>query len=201
MLFQGQEFSASAPFLYFADHRDELGESIRRGRREFLGQFPSLSDAEVAGALPSPIAEATFLGCKLDLSERQSHAAAYAFHRDLIALRRSDAVIRQPVRVDGAVIGPEALVLRFFGEDADRLLLVNLGCDLDLTSAPEPLLAPPAATRWKAIWSSESIRYGGQGTAPLRAFPEWRIPGQAAILLGPDAAVDVHEHARPRAKD
>ena len=41
MLFQGQEFSSSAPFLFFADHREELRDSIRNGRREFLSQFAS----------------------------------------------------------------------------------------------------------------------------------------------------------------
>jgi maltooligosyltrehalose trehalohydrolase len=217
MLFQGQEYSSSAPFLYFADHHPELNESIRRGRREFLGQFPSLSDSEIAGALPPPIDESTFWRCKLDLSERETHAAAYALHRDLLELRRSDPTIREPRRIDGAVIGPEAFVLRYFGQNADRLLLVNLGCDFEVASAPEPLLAPPAGARWTPIWSSESVRYGGQGTAPLRLCPEWRVPGQAAVLLGPvDApttsrrgqagqrragAADDHENARPRAND
>ena len=93
LLFQGQEFASSAPFLFFADHREELRESIRRGRREFLAQFPSLSDPDVANALPSPVDEATFEKCKLDLSERETHAGAYALHRDLLRLRRADAVI------------------------------------------------------------------------------------------------------------
>jgi signal transduction histidine kinase len=43
MLFQGQEFAASAPFLYFADHEPELAELVRSGRRKFLAQFPSLA--------------------------------------------------------------------------------------------------------------------------------------------------------------
>jgi hypothetical protein len=41
MLFQGQEFAASNPFLYFADHNAELDRAVRKGRREFLGQFPA----------------------------------------------------------------------------------------------------------------------------------------------------------------
>jgi CheY-like chemotaxis protein len=46
--------------------------------------------------------------------------------------------------MDGAVLGPEALVLRFFGVPGnDRLLIVHLGRDLYLAPAPEPLLAPP----------------------------------------------------------
>jgi maltooligosyltrehalose trehalohydrolase len=40
MLFQGQEFSASAPFLYFADHEPELAAGVGRGRAAFLNQFP-----------------------------------------------------------------------------------------------------------------------------------------------------------------
>jgi maltooligosyltrehalose trehalohydrolase len=188
LLFQGQEFDSSAPFLYFADHRDDLRESIRKGRREFLEQFPSLADPDVAGALPSPVDEATFQKCKLNLSERETHATAYVFHRDLLRLRRADAVIARPRRVDGAVIAPEAFVLRYFGETGDRLLVVNLGSDLDLTPSSEPLLAPPRGARWSSLWSSESIRYGGQGTPPLDATSKWHIVAEAAILLGPAAA-------------
>ena len=39
MLFHGQEFASSTPFLYFADHRNEIAEAVAQGRREFLGQF------------------------------------------------------------------------------------------------------------------------------------------------------------------
>src|SRR5205807_5039175 len=47
MLFMGQEFACSAPFLYFADHNPELAKVVRKGRAEFLGQFPSLAAPEV----------------------------------------------------------------------------------------------------------------------------------------------------------
>jgi maltooligosyltrehalose trehalohydrolase len=205
LLFQGQEFASSAPFLYFADQGNELRESIRRGRREFLAQFPSLSDPEVAAALPSPVDEATFLRCKVDHSERQTHAAAYALHRDLLRLRQSDPVLTRPRRVDGAVIAPEAFVVRFFGETDDRLLVVHLGCDLDLRPGPEPLLGPPGGRRWASAWSSESIKYGGQGMPPLKASAEWHIPGEAAVLLhavagAPDGPAEDDEH-RSRTHD
>ncbi|HXE53055.1 MAG TPA: malto-oligosyltrehalose trehalohydrolase, partial [Tepidisphaeraceae bacterium] len=35
MLFQGQEFGASSPFVYFADHHPELAKLVRKGRGEF----------------------------------------------------------------------------------------------------------------------------------------------------------------------
>ena len=171
MLFQGQEFNATTPFLYFADQPPELHEPIRTGRRGFLAQFSSLQDPEVTDRLPSPVDPAQFERSRLRLEEREQHAEALALHADLIALRKSDPVLgARALRIDGAVLGPHSLVLRFFGgPEGDRLLLLNLGPDLDLTPAPEPLLAPPAAAAWRVLWSSESSRYGGQGTAPVRS--------------------------------
>jgi maltooligosyltrehalose trehalohydrolase len=114
-------------------------------------------------------------------------------HRDLLRLRREDAVFRAQRRggLDGAVLGPEAFVLRFFGEQADdRLLVVNLGRDLALQPAPEPLLAPPEGMVWKILWSSEDPRYGGSGTAPLEAEEGWHVPGHAAVVLRPVARAE-----------
>ena len=67
----------------------------------------------------------------------------------------------------------------------DRLLLVNLGRDLHLDPAPEPLLAPPEGRRWSVLWSSEDPRYGGGGTVPPETEDNWRIPGEAAVVLVP----------------
>jgi maltooligosyltrehalose trehalohydrolase len=184
MLFQGQEFNASSPFLYFADQKQELHVPIRSGRREFLEQFASIRDPEVLSQLPWPDDSLHFERSKLDPAERQLHGEAMALHEDLIALRREDPVISRAERVDGAVLASEALLLRLFGGAAgDRLLLLNLGCDLDLTPAPEPLLAPPADAKWEVLWSSEAPRYGGQGTAPVKPQRQWHLPGECAVLL------------------
>jgi maltooligosyltrehalose trehalohydrolase len=188
MLFQGQEFAASAPFNFFADHRPELAVLVRKGRASFLQQFPSLTTPEFQDQFIDPGALETFEHCKLDFTERQTHREAYALHRDLLRLRREDAVLRAPRRggVDGAVLGPAAFVLRFFGQDNDdRLLIVNLGVDLHLEAAPEPLLAPPEASRWYILWSSEHPRYGGCGTPPPEGEDNWSLLGHAAVVLAP----------------
>lgn len=189
MLFQGQEFAASSPFLYFADHEPGLAERVREGRREFLSQFPGIATAEVRASLPDPSDPSTFERCVLDHSERERHAANFALHRDLLRLRREDPVFRapRPHAVDGAVLGGEAFVLRYFAEDGDdRLLLVNLGPDLHLDPAPEPLLAPPEHRRWHVLWSSEDPLYGGAGSPePDRAGEGWSIPGHAALAMAP----------------
>lgn len=189
MLFQGQEFAASAPFLFFADHNSELAEKIRHGRREFLEQWRSLRMPEMRKCFEDPSAPATFERSKLDHSEVQKHSAMYALHCDLLRLRREDPVISRQGEdgIDGAVLSYACLAIRFFSPDFrnDRLLLVNLGVDLHLDPAPEPLLAPPGGTRWENHWSSEDPAYGGCGTAPLDGEQNWRIPGQAAVLLRP----------------
>jgi maltooligosyltrehalose trehalohydrolase len=193
MLFQGQEFAASSPFLFFADHNADLAKLVRRGRAEFLSQFRSLALPEMQACLPDPTDPRTFERCKLDWSERQTHAEMYALHRDLLVLRRTDPVFRAQRQrgLDGAVLGPQTFVLRFFSEDDnDRLLLVNLGRDLHLEPAPEPLLAPPEDRVWDVLWSSEDVRYGGCGTAPLDTDENWRIPAEAAVVLGPQTVHD-----------
>src|SRR4029453_9735814 len=184
--FQETEFASSPSFLYFADHEPELNESIARGRVDFLAQFPSVRDPDVIQALPSPSDEATFQRSKLDHGERDRHADAFALHRDLLQLRHTDPVIRRAgeKRPEGAVVDTGAFILRYQGGvDGDRLLVVNLGCDLDLLPLPAPLLAPPAGCRWVVQWSSASVRYGGQGTPPLRPHSQLHLPGESALLL------------------
>jgi maltooligosyltrehalose trehalohydrolase len=186
MLFQGQEFAASNPFLYFADHNTELDRAVRKGRREFLGQFPSMASAEAGDRLADPGDVETFRRSVLDPAERQAHITALALHRDLLALRREDPVLgRRPANIDGAVLGARVWLLRFFAEDADRLLIVNLGPDLTLRPAPEPLLAPLEGQAWKILWSSEAPEYGGVGTPPLYRRGYLRIAAESALVLAP----------------
>jgi maltooligosyltrehalose trehalohydrolase len=61
--------------------------------------------------------------------------------------------------------------------------VVNLGRNLRLYPAPEPLLAPPEGRRWAMAWSSEEPEYGGSGTPELDTDEGWRIPGEATVLL------------------
>jgi maltooligosyltrehalose trehalohydrolase len=186
MLFQGQEFAASSPFFYFADHTRELAEKVGQGRAEFLSQFRNLATPEMQARLPNPSDPETFERCKLKHEERQTHAEAFVLHRDLIRLRQQDPTFGhpRPGSVDGAVLAEEAFVLRFFGEgDQDRLLFVNFSRSLHLRPSPEPLLAPPAGQQWALLWSSEDPLYGGGGTPPLEVEGSWWLPGEAAVVL------------------
>ncbi len=191
MLFQGQEFDASAPFAYFADHGAELGRMVAVGRREFLSQFASLALPEVQSTLPDPADAATFRRAKLDLTERDRNTASYDLHRDLIRLRKEDGVLGAPRHgtpdrsVDGAVLADSAFAIRFSTQAGnDRLLIINLGDTLQLEVFPEPLLAPPEGRAWRTSWSSENPRYGGASTPPLEGGREpWHVPAECAVVL------------------
>ncbi|MFL9827020.1 malto-oligosyltrehalose trehalohydrolase [Rhodoplanes sp. SY1] len=190
MLFQGQEFFSSTPFLYFADHKPDLAAGVEKGRREFLMQFPSVAAVETA----KPGASETFARCRLDWSERERNGAAVALHRDLISLRRTDPVLSGYARLDGAVISDDAFLVRFFGGDhgvgaAERLLIVNVGREVAPAIIPEPLLAPPEGQEWRMLWSSEDAAYGGEGARPpLAADGTWVFPGRTAVLMETVAA-------------
>jgi maltooligosyltrehalose trehalohydrolase len=195
MMFQGQEFGASSPFFFFADHEIGLSHDVREGRRLSLAQFPSLATSEMRAELADPGDIGTFRRSVLDLGERQRHASIYALHRDLLELRRTDLVLGQrPCQIDGAALTDEAWMLRFFSKSgADRLLIVNLGRDLLLGPAPEPLLAPVEGQAWRLLWSSEAPLYGGSGSPAQDAAGDWLISGQSATVLIPGSSVTIPE--------
>jgi len=187
LLFQGQEFGSSSPFLFFADHHEGLRNDIRQGRRLFMSQFTGADKAN----LTDPDDVATFRSSVLDWRERETNTTHVALHRDLLAIRRLDpgvaASCRQ--RVDGAVLGSTSFLIRYdAGGPDDRLLIVNLGGEVDLTPVAEPLLAPPSGCRWALQWSSDALEYGGPGIQPLVVHPEWKLPREAAVFLRPEPA-------------
>ncbi|HEX2493981.1 MAG TPA: malto-oligosyltrehalose trehalohydrolase [Steroidobacter sp.] len=189
LLFMGQEFASSRRFMFFADHRKELGRVVYDGRRQFVAQFRAYADEATQSLIPDPGSETAFLESKLDWTELEPHRQALQFHRELLMLRARDPVISQQRRdiLEGAALSEQALALRWFDDtQRDRLLVVNLDREFVLSPASEPLLAPPSGSGWRLAWSSEDPRYGGFGrTTPVEASGRgpWRIPAQCATLL------------------
>jgi maltooligosyltrehalose trehalohydrolase len=188
LLFQGEEFGATTPFLYFCDVDRELRTVIREGRFEFLAQFPSMASEEAQQRLPEPSDPQIFAKCKLDFDERQKHTGLYDLHKDLLKLRREDARFSEQKQggLDGAVLNSSSLVLRFFGPKSDdRLLVVNFGKRRALEPAAEPLLSPPDGFQWETLWTSERVKYGGPGAVKVASDRGWLLPGEAAVALHP----------------
>ncbi len=191
MLFQGQEYGSTTPFLYFADHEPSLGRKVSEGRKKFLAQFASLAGPEAQAALAEPGDPGTFRRCVLDPAERERHPETLRLHHDLLELRRTDPVFRaqRADRLFGAVLSPQAFLLRFLDSDAgDRLLLLNLGADLELRELVEPLLAPPRAGPWTLRWSSEHPDYGGSGVVAPFGPDGLQLPGRCSMVLESSAS-------------
>ncbi|HEU5100923.1 MAG TPA: malto-oligosyltrehalose trehalohydrolase [Roseiflexaceae bacterium] len=186
LLFMGQEWAASTPFLYFTDHDAELGRLVTEGRRAEFAGFTAFSGAQV----PDPQARETFERSKLRWDERAGHphAGTLQLYRDLISLRRSHPALRPRDRHAFAVaaLGESALALRRTGPTPEDMLLlvVNLDGALRLDLAARAATSPPTGMRWEVLLDTESDRYGGSSPARFleqRAIVE--LDGPAAVVL------------------
>ncbi len=101
MLFMGEEWAASTPFLYFTDHEDaDLGRAVSAGRRQELASL-GWSPAEV----PDPQDTTSFELSTLDWDEAGNppHATVLRWHCELIALRAANPALRDGDRAAMAI--------------------------------------------------------------------------------------------------
>ena len=90
MLFMGEEFAASTPFMYFCDFGPDLALSVSNGRRREFKRFAAFADDAAVARIPDPNAESTFSDSRLRWQERLAppHRERLDFVRELLALRR-----------------------------------------------------------------------------------------------------------------
>jgi len=140
LLFQGEEWGAGTPFLYFTDHQDpQLGRLVAEGRAKEFANF------RWTGEVPNPQAQQTFERSKLDWSElsKPQHAELLEWHRGLIKLRFEKAgSAKARVKFDAA-----ACWLRF--EHRGVLGLFNFAAVAQRVPLP--------AGSWELAQSSEPI--------------------------------------------
>ena len=94
MLFMGEEFAASTPFLFFCDFQGELAQAVSNGRRNEFKYFAAFADEAARARIPDPNDEATFRQSTLrwDERERAPHRDRLALVRALLALRHTQLV-------------------------------------------------------------------------------------------------------------
>ena len=161
LLFMGEEFGASSPFLFFCDFGPELASAVTRGRREEFARFERFRQPSAQQQIPDPNAPATFDASKLDWREWAAPAgvATRAFYRTCLAARRASIVPRL-AHVRSGTFAVDANVLRVewpFDDGGGLFLLANLSDDArDVTL--------PAGTR---VYASEGMPAAGStGRAP-----------------------------------
>ena len=123
MLFQGEEWGATTPFLYFTDHEADLGRAVSDGRRKEFADFgwdPT--------AIPDPQSPSTFTSSKLDWAEPSSdtHAALLRWYRLLLGLRRRYPEVSDP-RLERTTVTVDDARSTLEIARPPTTLLVNLG--------------------------------------------------------------------------
>src|SRR5206468_2369592 len=122
----------------------------------------------------------------LDWTLTPESRCALNLHRDLLRLRREDAVLARvgtpAVEIQTSAPTPALLIVRYRSNDDERLLLLNLGervsCRMN-----DPLLAAPAGMRWSPVWCSAHIDYGGRGIVETFGDGCWDLQTHCAWLL------------------
>jgi len=149
MLFQGEEWGATSPFLYFTSHEDKvLAKAVRDGRsREFAAFGWRGQD------VPDPQARSTFLRSKLDWTEpaREPHAGLLDWHRELIRLRRSHPALAEDRLED----------VRVYCDEAARWLTMERGCltvVVNLAARRQVVPLPSKARRRVLLASVSGLR-------------------------------------------
>ena len=163
MIFQGEEWAASAPFQYFTDHEAELGKLISEGRKKEFAAF-GWDPSEV----PDPQARATYERSKLDWSERGVgvHAERLAWYRELIALRKS-----LPELMCGEM---SAVQVRF--SEAGQWLVMERGA---VTVAFSIAKAPVEI----GVRAGSVVRLASEAGVAVRGGKLQLLPDSAAVLL------------------
>jgi len=147
LLFQGEEWGASTPFLYFTDHQDpELGRLVAAGRSKEFSAF------SWQGAVPNPQEPSTFERSKLDWSElsKPRHAELFEWYRRLIRLRKDRPEMPGESRVDA----PEPKVK--FDEAAQWLTFLHNGVFVALNWRDRAQGVPMPGGEWKLLMRSDS---------------------------------------------
>jgi len=168
MLFQGEEWGARTPFLYFTDHQDpNLARAVTEGRTREFASF------RWAGEVPDPQAPETFERSKLDWSEmtRTPHTELLDWHRRLIALRasRSLCLSRGKPRVK-------------FDEKAQWLRVEYGGLAAVFNFGDAPRRIPPPPGSWEVALETNATP-DGAGATPGHADAARPIPGRAIRIF------------------
>jgi maltooligosyltrehalose trehalohydrolase len=198
LLFMGQEWAASSPFLYFTDHAEELGRLVTEGRRKEFAGFAAFSGPAARDRIPDPQAESTFASSRLDWRERGEgpHAAVERLYRSLLALRRAEGLGRaERSALHVAPLDEGSLAVHFGpreGASAQLLVVARLS-GAGRTSVPVDALRLPPGAEWSERLSTEEppfadeprpIRWESDGNGLVADFAR---PGALVLAARPPA--------------
>ncbi len=182
LLFMGQEWAATSPFLFFTDHEPGLGKLVTEGRRKEFRHFSAFAAESARERIPDPQAQATFERSRLRWAERDSepHASVLRLYRALLGLRRAERALQEARdgQHDAWAAGPDVVCLRRRAAEGPGLLLVvrlrGAGAvDLGATLADRSI----GARRLSLVLTTEDRRF-----APDPMPPSFEATGQTPLV-------------------
>ncbi len=168
LLFMGEEWGSTRPFLFFTEHNEELAQAVREGRRAEFADFSAFLDEKSREQIPDPNALTTFEASIPDFAARETppFANCLARYRTLLKLRHQHVVPRLPgaAALDTKVIGDKAVLARWQMNDHSHLVIaLNLG--------QQPVATP-------GLGVGQLLYETAEGAA--KAAESGRLPPQAA---------------------
>jgi maltooligosyltrehalose trehalohydrolase len=157
LLFQGEEYGETNPFLYFVSHGDPgLVEAVRRGRRAEFERF------DRAGEPPDPQAGETFERSKFDRTKlaRPEHAGMRELYRELLRLRRDEPALANAERdaLDVATHEVAKTLVLARSSDEDRAVVI-----FNLAEGDGEVRVRGASETLGRVLDSSEERFGGPG--------------------------------------
>jgi maltooligosyltrehalose trehalohydrolase len=153
LLFMGEEWDATTPFLFFCDLAGALGEAVRDGRRREFAKFPVFASAEATARIPDPLALATFESSQIERPTAADRAPMNRAVRELLAIRQREIVPRllgiSGDRARYAVAGTCLTVDWQLGDDSRLSLVANLG--------RSAAAAPWSPTAGRVLWGADAL--------------------------------------------
>lgn len=182
MLFMGEEYGETNPFLYFVSHGDpELIEMVRKGRKE------EFKDFHAEGEAPDPQAVETFEHSKLqwELTEKEEHAVMLGYYKELISLRKQQPVLKTPDRKGLQVsFDPDKKTLTLNRKNDKQ----NLICFMNFSQDKMSMSMVENIDRWQKLWDSADPKWNGPA-----AGPELISTGQQ-LVLQPESVIIYTEY-------
>ncbi len=173
LLFMGQEWAATEPFLYFTDHNAELGRLVTEGRRKEFSHFSAFSETSNHASIPDPQKPETFRQSKLDWAVLRNgeHAKCHRWYQTLLHIRKQ--LVETASFQMARALGEEVIEVRWQSPRRSYRAIVALGgpaavsdpswrgMKMELTSEENRFIGDPRPVRWESETATLSFVRAG----------------------------------------
>lgn len=157
LLFMGEEYGETNPFIYFISHADaNLVEAVRQGRKREFAAFHGHGDP------PDPQSEMTFHQSTLQwhLLHNERHDQMFRYYQKLIGLRRNLVPLKN--------IDRDAVVVKVYDDQKVLFLQRSLNdahvlCVMNFATEKQTVISPFEISAWTKILDSTTVEWGGEG--------------------------------------